>query len=456
MSTDVIGSRYHLGSVVTCTPEATTWRARDTWLGEPVLVVMPEPGCGTRFAALARAVVDHASAHLLGLYDIGNTLDQFVVFGVPAATFSEDRAPREEEDVLVAGRDLGDALDALHERGVVHGDLHPGSVAVTESGVAALSPWPLAPRPQNWSGPGGFGGDPEEWRDVAVGDDVRALGAVLLGALAGPPVLSSEQIGNVERELADRAPSAVAIAGRALTPPTRGGYADAAEVRDDCAAALSGELVVAALPDAATPSHVDVPAAHAAHSARDAELSEGRRAAVVVAVAVAAVLAGLGLSGALGASAPSSVHPITTHASGCVARSVGLHCSGAGPAAPQAVTSPGPAVRARLADHPVSSGSGGSLAAHGATAPSTVAATSTTGPSSPASTTTTVPSSTTTSSSTTSSTTTSTSPPTSTTAPTSTTTSSSVPGSVQAGPDGDGDSLSGSSGSGSSGWGGGR
>jgi hypothetical protein len=30
MSTDVIGSRYRLGSVMTCTPEATTWDARDT------------------------------------------------------------------------------------------------------------------------------------------------------------------------------------------------------------------------------------------------------------------------------------------------------------------------------------------------------------------------------------------------------------------------------------------
>jgi hypothetical protein len=43
MSTDVIGSRYRLGSMVTCTPEATTWDARDTWLDERVLVVMPEP-----------------------------------------------------------------------------------------------------------------------------------------------------------------------------------------------------------------------------------------------------------------------------------------------------------------------------------------------------------------------------------------------------------------------------
>jgi hypothetical protein len=448
MSTDVIGSRYRLGHVVTCTPEATTWHARDTWLGERVLVVTPEPGCGTRFAALASAVMDRASAHLLGLYDIGSRLDDFVVFGVPAATFSDERAPREEEDVLVAGQALGDALEALHERGVVHGDLHPGSIAVAESGAAALSPWPLAPRPQNWSGPGGFGSDPEERRDVAAEDDVRALGAVLLGALAGPPVLSSEQIENVERELEGRAPSAVAIADRALTLPTRGGYEEAAALRDACAAALSGDLVVAAVPETATSSLVDAPVARPAHSARDTELSEGRRAAVVVAVAGAAVLTGLGLSGALGASTPVSVHPVGAPASGCVVRPVGPRCPGAGPTAPQVVTPPGLGAPARLADHPSSSVTGGKLAAYGATASASASATSTTGASTPESTTTTVPSSTTTSSSPTSSTTTSTSSTTSTTAPTSTTTSSSAPSSVQAGLDGHWDGSSGSGGSG--------
>jgi len=45
MSTDVIGSRYRVGSVVTCTPESTTWHARDTWLDEQVL----SPGRGRAF-----------------------------------------------------------------------------------------------------------------------------------------------------------------------------------------------------------------------------------------------------------------------------------------------------------------------------------------------------------------------------------------------------------------------
>jgi len=50
MSTDVIGSRYRVGSVVTCTPESTTWHARDTWLDEQVL----SPGRGRAFLETVR------------------------------------------------------------------------------------------------------------------------------------------------------------------------------------------------------------------------------------------------------------------------------------------------------------------------------------------------------------------------------------------------------------------
>ena len=90
MNIAVIGSRYRLGAVVTCAPESTTWDARDTWLDERVLVVTPEPGCDERFAALASAVLDRSSAHLVGLYDIGAMTHDFVVFGTTTSTSSNE------------------------------------------------------------------------------------------------------------------------------------------------------------------------------------------------------------------------------------------------------------------------------------------------------------------------------------------------------------------------------
>lgn len=448
MSTDVIGSRYRLGGVVACTPEVTTWQARDTWLDEVVLVVTPEPGCGARFAALSDAVVDRASAHLLRLYDIGSLPDPFVVFDVPHATFSDAHAPREEEDVLVAGRALGDALEALHGRGVVHGELHPGAIVISAAGDAALSPWPLAPRPEHWSEPGGFGSAPDERPNVSPEDDLRALGAVLLGALAGPPLLSNQQVDNLERELAVRAPSAVAIADRALTPPVQGGYVEAAELREDCEAALSG--VPVSLGDATKEVHVADPPNAGVRVTADSARIEGGRAALVVAAASAAVLAGLGVSGALGAHPGVGVHPGTGSVGACAGSAA--HCGPADRSAPGDQAAPVVAesnvgAPARLADqqvvrHPMenasvsTASSASSAPANAPSPPPRSPTTSTTTTQAPGATTTSPPATSSTTTSTPSSTTTSTS--TSTTAPSPTTTSSSDPSTLEAGPSGNG------------------
>ncbi len=440
MSTDVIGSRYCLESVVTCTPEATTWDARDTWLDERVLVVTPEPGCDERFAALAGAVLDRSSSHLVGLYDIGARTDDFVVFGVPAATLSDERAPREEEDVLLAGRALGDALETLHERGIVHGDLHPGSVVLAGSGEPALSPWPLAPRPHNWSGPGGFGTDPDEARTVSTRDDLRALGALLLGALAGPPVLSSEQVANIQRELAGRAPNAVTIADRALTPPAGGGYAVAAELRDDCAAVLAGR------PVAATRSDLPAVAGTAtAGAGAEAEAPEGRRAALVLAASGAALFAGFGVADR---SAPDRTRRLARSRRTRPAASFVRLPSRCGPDRARSGTptaAPAGGVTAQLADHRVGASSAAAAGAR-ATASTTGPTTSATA-ARPAGSTTTSPPSTTTSSSPSTTTTappatTTSAPVTTTTSPPSTTTSTSS-NAVQAGPSSGSDLWSG-------------
>jgi len=307
----------------------------------------------------------------------------------------------------------------LHVRGVVRGELHPGSIVVAETGDAALSPWPLAPRPQNWSGPGGFGTGPDDPRDLSARDDVRALGAVLLGALAGPPVLSSEQVGNLKRELAGRAPNAVTIADRALTPAARGGYAMAAELRDDCAAALAGRSVAVTASDPTA----DADAATVA-SAR-AETSEGRRAAAVLTASGAALLAGLGVAGSLGAAPQPSVRPVTTQSSACLVRPDLRHCAGPARTVGEVpAAQPVAAVPARFAENPVAPAQGSGVPR---TVSTSTPATSTTATNPPASTTTSAPPSTTTSSIPSSGTTTSTTaaPATTTTAPPATTTSTS-------------------------------
>jgi len=440
MSTQVIGSRYQLEGVVTRTVEVTTWRACDRWLRQPVLVVTPEPASREKFEDVAATLRELPSPHLLGLYDAGPTPAEFVAFGVPPATLAEQRIPRDEDDVLAAGRSLGDAVAALHDRGIVHGNIHPGSAVPREGGDVALSPWPLAPPPDDWDGPGGFGSDPDEHRSTTMAADLRALGALLLGALAGPPLLSSEQMGNLQRELQERAPGAVHVVDRALTPARRGGYWTAAELRDESALTLAGA------PPGATsgPTRPSIPAQD--HRVVADDRPEGRRVAVAVALA-GALLAGATATGALSGRPP---HAQTTNHACTVPGGHRWRCAGpwAGPgAAAPLVSSPVPApslagagsrrVQASVSDFrvtppsvPTPNAAPGALAEVRTTAP-TPAPSTTTQPPVTTTTATTQPPGTTTSTSATT-TTSSTTTTTSTTPPS--TTSTSQPSHGRAGP----------------------
>jgi hypothetical protein len=509
--TNGVGLRYRLTNVVARAGETTTWKAQDTWLEQPVLLVIPEPtpSAKERFEHVASGVRAHASPHLVGLYDAGPPPSNFVVLPPPVGTLADERPPPDEEDVLVAGRSLGDAVAALHERDIVHGGLHPGMIVPGDGGELTLSPWPLAPEPSGWSSPGGFAGDTEGQSAPSVAGDVRSVGALLLGALAGRPLSSRQQVDEVRKELASRAPAAVRVVDKALTPPGQGGYWSAAELRHDCAAALAVEQLatvpvpvpVAApelpastelVPDVEGTPHVTplfrpgrpgrpkrsvarLGAKNAADGADESstDVPEGRRMAVAVAVA-AALAAGAAATGALSGSTPSPAH----HAAAARACETHQSCRAPstapapGPAAAGTPTPPpapqGGAATARVT-HSAASASWADLPASGSTttgAPAPLVAVTSTTPTtrppvtsssstSAPTTTTTSTSSTTSTTSTTSSTTTTTTQPTTTTTATTqpppTTTTTSGNGSLTNAPSGpgmDGSSNSGPSGSG--------
>ena len=452
---DVIGSRYRVTEVVARTDEATTWDARDTWLEQPVLLVTPEPGTAARFEELTASLREHASPHLVGLYDAGPAPAGFAVLQTPGVTMSDEWSPRDEEDVLTAGQSLGDAVTALHERGIVHGGIHPGTVVLGDGGDVALSPWPLAPEPPGWSGPGGFASDPHEPHAASAAGDVRALGALLLGALAGPPLLSSEQVENFERELAGRAPGAVVVARRALSAPRRGGYWAAGELRDDCAATLAGEPVaggplvgeplVAEQPATATVQARPERPRRAAATDRDRaepdraadDPPEGLRMAVAVAVVVALV-AGASATGALSGPPP---RPDAAAPKACPAHH---RCSGPSTGRSRGTAGTPVTTPPATTPHAGAPAPGASTATFAAVSVAGSGAAATTSSATlPASTSTTWPASTTstssTSSTTSTSTTTSTVPPstTTTTPSTTSTTSSGANGTVTAGTSGE-------------------
>ena len=203
-----------------------------------MLLVSPQSGSEERFDDITCCLLQHPSSHLIGVYDASVSATPFIVHSTPESTLAEWTHPCDEVDVLALGSALAAGLASLHAEGLAHGHLHPGAVTIDRAGQPLLSPWPLALPPAGWEGrPGELAADPEDAAGASPAEDVRRLGALLLSVLAGPPLFSAEQQANLQEELRVRAPLAVHIVGRAMMPGDDGGYASAADVQGECAAA---------------------------------------------------------------------------------------------------------------------------------------------------------------------------------------------------------------------------
>ena len=125
------------------------YRARDTRLGRAVAIKVLNTA-GVDAAALrerlqreARALSQLAHQHICTLFDIGATPDgisYLVMELIDGETLEQaiGRGPLPLAQALTIAEQIADALGAAHRAGIVHGDLKPGNVMVTRSGVKLL------------------------------------------------------------------------------------------------------------------------------------------------------------------------------------------------------------------------------------------------------------------------------------------------------------------------------
>jgi serine/threonine-protein kinase len=109
------------------------YEARDKRLGRRVAIKIVSGDFSDRFIREARAVASLNHPHICTLYDIGpNYLVMEFVEGKPLI------GPLPLEAVREYALQIADALDAAHRKGVVHRDLKPDNILVTESGIKLL------------------------------------------------------------------------------------------------------------------------------------------------------------------------------------------------------------------------------------------------------------------------------------------------------------------------------
>ena len=170
---DLFAERYRLEQHVdTDAAGRQIWRGIDVVLRRPVALVVRQPGgeAATEMLATAVAASRLVHPHIVGVYDaIDERHRAYIVREwVPGASLREVVAdgPLDAERATLVTHAIAEAVAALHSAGIVHGNVHPGTVLIADDGRVVLTD-ALADQP------------------ASPDNDVRAVGAILYACLTG-------------------------------------------------------------------------------------------------------------------------------------------------------------------------------------------------------------------------------------------------------------------------------
>ena len=271
-----------------------------------------------RFLAEIKTTANLQHPHILPLFDSGEA-DSFLFYVMP---YVEGESIRElitkekqlgVKDALSITRKVSDALDYAHEHGVVHRDIKPGNVllsergeplvadfgialAVAQAGGGRITETGLSLGTPHYMSPEQATGD----RDVDARSDVYALGCVLYEMLSGRPPFSASTAQGVLVQILTTDPPSITGLRRTVPLHVEGVLARALEKlpadRFKSAAEFTRALddetfVYAPRPMATDPGR---PAVQAPAPVQEvAAPKKGRDFRLIAAVGVAAVFAGL-------------------------------------------------------------------------------------------------------------------------------------------------------------------
>jgi serine/threonine-protein kinase len=202
---DVLGGRYRLVELLGQGGMATIYRAVDSQLGRDVAVKVlhrefgRDPDFVARFRQEAQAAAALSHPGIVGIYDFGADDDgpylvMELVDGEDLASVLRRNGPLPPRQAARLVAEVGRALNAAHERGIVHRDVKPGNIMLTATGRVKVTDFGIA---RAWADagltlPGTTLGSvhyfsPEQalGEPVTAASDVYSLGIVLYELLTG-------------------------------------------------------------------------------------------------------------------------------------------------------------------------------------------------------------------------------------------------------------------------------
>ena len=198
MGHTLVAQRYRLDEKLGAGGMGVVWRATDLELGRVVALKRSQTGDGGQIRREARIGAGLQHPNVVTVFDaVVHEHDRWLVMEYlrarSLAAILDDTGPLTHAEAAGIGAQLASALAAMHARGMVHRDIKPGNVLVTDHGTAKLTDLGIA----RWADETGTDAHlvgtpgylaPEVADGVTSGTaaaDVFSLGATLFAAVEG-------------------------------------------------------------------------------------------------------------------------------------------------------------------------------------------------------------------------------------------------------------------------------
>jgi len=170
--------------------------------------------------AKAVAVLDHPN--IVRVFEIGihNDLPFFTLEYVRGGSLSEKvrHSPLAARDAAAIVEKIARGVACAHANGILHGDLKPDNILLTETGEPRITDFGLAKRIDEGDGPtisGAIMGSPGymspeqasgEAKQLTIHTDIYSTGATLYRVVTGKPPFQAANVMDTLRQIIDRAP----------------------------------------------------------------------------------------------------------------------------------------------------------------------------------------------------------------------------------------------------------